>query len=127
MKKIIILLLLVSYLLPTFGITIASHYCGNKRTSISIKLIGTERCACGSKKMKKNCCKTIFHTFNINDRQEQTEALQLNFNNEASAAPQYKTIIPVWKLATHHSFLHYHYLKNQVKQPLYLMNQTFRI
>ncbi len=68
MKRVFVLLLTLFYLMFTSGMTISAHYCGGKLTSVSLLRLGKEKCPCGSKKMKKDCCKTKSCTFKINNR-----------------------------------------------------------
>lgn len=39
------------------GMSVKSHYCGGKLTSISILPFASAKCPCGKKVMKKDCCK----------------------------------------------------------------------
>lgn len=65
-----IILLVFLYLIPTIGITISVHYCGNKITSFSLTHFSSEHnCPCGSKKMKKNCCSNEVTVIKIDDNQ----------------------------------------------------------
>lgn len=58
MKKIALILVLLVYLIPAIGITVSAHYCGENITWVSVNFEQTtHKCACGTKKMKTDCCK----------------------------------------------------------------------
>ncbi|QQS28964.1 MAG: hypothetical protein IPM47_19355 [Sphingobacteriales bacterium] len=80
MKKIAVILLMFLYLIPAIGVTISTHYCGGKVTSVSFNPFDTKhKCPCGSKKMKKNCCKDETTTFKLEDEQRKTQQVFCNF------------------------------------------------
>lgn len=58
MRRLIVILLSFFYVISVSGVTLVRHYCGGKLASTSLSFFDSEHaCACGSKKMKKNCCK----------------------------------------------------------------------
>jgi hypothetical protein len=57
MKRILLILVGLMYITSVSGVTINHHYCGGKLATISLSLASDHSCRCGSKKMKKDCCK----------------------------------------------------------------------
>jgi len=121
--------LLLLYLIPTFGINVTVHYCGGEISTISFGTVTKDKCACGSKKMKKNCCEDKNFSFEVDDNQAKTQESVLTFTNPLNfniALPQSfefsYTFFPVLV-----STDYFHHPPNYVKQPLYILNQVFRI
>jgi hypothetical protein len=67
MKKVIALFLLFIFLISNTGMAITIHFCGGKVSSISIVSTNKDRCKCGKKAMKKNCCKEKTTVLKIKD------------------------------------------------------------
>lgn len=129
MKRATVILLLVSYLIPAIGITVSAHYCGGKLASVSLELLGTEKCKCGSKKMKKDCCKTKTCTFKIKDEQQQTPQLAIDFSKSFSvhhAIIQNETN-SFFSSTVEAELYKHHSPPLLLKQPLYILNSIFRI
>lgn len=127
MKKATVLLLLVFYLIPTIGMTVSAHFCGGKLTSVSMQLLGNEKCPCGSKKMKKDCCKT--NTIKIIHEQQQAPHLSIDFSKLFSV---HHAIIQTETNSFFFSIVEAEFYKHHspallLKQPLYLINSVFRI
>jgi hypothetical protein len=78
LKKVLSILFVLIYLIPTVGIPINAHYCGGKLKSISI-LKFTSKCSCGKKPMKKNCCKNKTSILKIKNSHNFTKNINLNF------------------------------------------------
>ena len=129
MKRITAILLMFLYLIPVFGITVTEHYCGGKLTSVSTNFLGSVKCPCGSKKMKKNCCKTKSYTIGItNDHQKTAECaiyLSYNFDFQPSVFVPSCLNLP-FTLNLNTLYSNYHPPNNN-KQAIYLLNQVFRI
>lgn len=129
MKKITVILLLMCYLIPSIGMTVSAHYCGGKLASVSLQLLGTEKCKCGSKKMKKDCCKTTTCTIQIKSDQQPTPQLEVDFSKTFSVQPAIvqTNITTVFSATVEKDFYQHYPPPLQLKQPLYLLNGVFRI
>lgn len=57
MRKFVCIILVFVYPLLTSGMVLQLHYCGGKLSSVSLALSDIHTCSCGSKSMKKGCCK----------------------------------------------------------------------
>lgn len=57
MRKFVCIILIFVYPLLTSGVVLQLHYCGGKLSSVSLALSDAHSCSCGSKSMKKGCCK----------------------------------------------------------------------
>ncbi|MFI5221971.1 MAG: hypothetical protein ACHQK8_06585 [Bacteroidia bacterium] len=71
MKRIVTLLLIFFYLVPSIGFSMDLHFCGDKVTGISVSLLHTDKCKCGKKAAAK-CCKEVQVTVKISDSQKIT-------------------------------------------------------
>lgn len=57
MRRIVAIILLICYLIPCVGMSVNTHYCGGRVTSVSIISSKSNQCPCGKRMMKKGCCK----------------------------------------------------------------------
>lgn len=57
MRRIVAILLFACYLIPCLGLSVSTHYCGGKVTSVSVLSTKNTHCLCGKRAMKKGCCK----------------------------------------------------------------------
>ena len=129
MKRVITIIVLLCYLIPSFGLSVSAHYCGGKIRSISLTSSKPPHC-CGTKKMKPGCCKDKVCTFKINDASQSVSSstiipykielsnslfcivTSLAFNSHIISGP-----LPFYN----------HYPPLGSRQPLYLSNKVFRI
>jgi outer membrane protein W len=105
------------------------HYCGGELSSISIGAKSENPCTCGSKKMKKNCCEDKTFSYEVDDNQAKTQECLLTFSNSFNldvALPSSFEICYVC-FPTIVSEYYFHHPPNNVKPPLYILNQVFRI
>lgn len=75
MKKLFVILLLLSYGLSSFGMTLYVHYCCGKIDKVDLVPVENTQCPIGKKATKKGCC---------DDRQVELK-IKTNYKNEASA------------------------------------------
>lgn len=129
MKRVFVLLLTLFYLMFTSGMTISTHYCGGKLTSISLLRLGKEKCPCGSKKMKKDCCKTKSCTFKIKQVQQSTPQLSIDPVKSFSTLHfiTYSSHLLISSQKARIELYNHHPPPQNEVQPLYLFNQVFRI
>ena len=111
------------------GVTITTHYCGGKLASVAVNLSSTQKCACGSKKMKKDCCKTNTCTFSIKDVQQKNAEYTFECNDNFKIQPAITNVanIIVQPLIEKDNFSNHHYPPDEITHSLYLLNQVFRI
>lgn len=129
MKKFVVTILLLLYLIPTFGINVTVHYCGGEISSVSFGTVATDKCACGSKKMKKNCCQDKNFSFEVDDDQSKTQVVEITFlkyfDIQADLPKAFQFDYQYFpQIATEDYF---HHPPNNVKPPLYILHQVFRI
>lgn len=117
------------YIIPVIGVTVTTHYCGGKIASVSVNLIGSKKCSCGSKKMKKDCCKTDICTFSIKDVQQKNVEYIFGCNNNFKVQPAIITVATtsVKPVIAENNFNNHHYPPDKITHSLYLLNQVFRI
>jgi len=129
MKKIAIIFLLFLYLIPTIGFSVSAHYCGGKMTSLSLKLVDNHKCPCGSKKMKEGCCKDETKTFNLKNDQQKTTSVTCNFKRTTDLQLFFTDDLNlVYRFPiVQKSFAHSTHPPDNLRQPLYLLNQVFRV
>jgi len=130
MKKATIILLMLLYLIPAIGVTVSVHYCGGRLASVSLNPSDTEhKCPCGSKKMKKDCCKDVVNTLELDDDQKRPQPMLLNIGAIAIA----HHVVACTQAFNHKSpaisaeFEHCSHPPDDLKHPLYLRYQVFRI
>lgn len=79
LKKILSISLLLTYLTFSTGINLSKHYCGGKLISVKLSSQQEKACdKCGGKPMK-GCCKDIQSSFKIDNDQQQTAKLALDY------------------------------------------------
>lgn len=78
MKKIISIALLFHYVIPVIGISLSVQYCSEEITSISFGFDNSEKCVCGSKKMKQICCQD--KNFSLKLKADQHKAPHVSLN-----------------------------------------------
>ncbi|MES2592892.1 MAG: hypothetical protein V4608_13495 [Bacteroidota bacterium] len=129
MKKFLLLLSVFLYIVPTVGFSVTAHYCGGKLASISLTASDEQACVCGSKKIKKNCCKNKIVSVKIKDGQQtptqlnpdfKAFELQLLFLGAEQLNFQFKQ-------EAINSFYYKHRPPDRPNQPLFLLNRVFRI
>ena len=129
MKKIIVTIFLLLYLIPTFGVNVTVHYCGGEISSVSFGEAGIDKCACGSKKMKKNCCQDKKFSFEVDDDQSKTPEAAITFLKSFDI----QTFLPKAFKFDYNYFPqitsgdYFHHPPNNVKTALYILHQVFRI
>lgn len=76
MKRILSLIIMVLYLLPAFGMTVSTHYCGGKLAHVS--LFGSKpkmNCACNTPNtqnrilVKNKCCEQFVYSLKLENQQ----------------------------------------------------------
>lgn len=130
MKRIVIILLMFFYLIPTIGVTVSAHYCGGKVTSVSFMAFDTKhKCPCGSKKMPKDCCKDETTTIKLDDEQQKNQPAFsyvveiLDFQPALTTNFTYNYRTPL--LST--DFDHSTHPPDDLKHPPYIRHRVFRI
>lgn len=130
MKRITVILLMFLYLLPAIGVTVSAHYCGGKVTSVSFNPFDTKhKCPCGSKKMKKDCCKDETKTFKLKNEQQKAHQFTLKVFKVFTFQPvlvdnftfsyQQPLILNDYSTTDHPP--------DNIKHPLYIRHCVFRI
>jgi hypothetical protein len=130
MKKIALLLILFMYLVPAIGITVSAHYCGSRITWVSVNFEDQEhKCACGSKKMKTDCCKDKVAFVKLDIKQLNTS---YDFNVIATISDKLNPLQSyahksLWLATQHHIQVLYLPPPDNLKHPLYVCHCTFLI
>jgi hypothetical protein len=117
------------YLIPSFGLSVTSHYCGGKLKSVSLSFSKSHNC-CGAKKMKPGCCKDKVCTFKISDTRQSASSSTIVSNQTGFSHYSFYTATPI-VVADNRSIQFLSYYNNSPPlgslQPLYLSNKVFRI
>lgn len=131
MKKIALLLLLFLYLIPAIGVTVSTHFCGGKIASVSFNpFVTNHKCPCGSKKMKKDCCKDETTSFKLDNEQQKTQQVLCNFVTGTSIIqPAILTAVTFgYKTALLTTWFEYHtHPPDDLKHSLFIRHCIFRI
>ena len=130
MKRIIIILQLFFYLIPAIGVSVSTHYCGGKLTMVSLNYSDGHDCSCGSKEMKKDCCKDERTYIKLKNEQQKTQQVTVNpFKNFGKPIPVCNTIQAYIQPFLTSRFSNYYLPPPEQKsgQPIYLLHQVFRV
>jgi hypothetical protein len=129
MRKIAVILLLHLSVIPTFGINITVHYCGGEFSSLTFGTTAKNKCACGSKKMKKNCCEDKTFSYEVDNDQAKTQECLLNFSNLFNLDLALSSSFEICYVCfpTIVSEYYFNHPPDKVKPSLYILNQVFRI
>lgn len=129
-KKTGIIILLFFYLIPVVGVTVSAHFCGGKISSISFISTDKHNCPCGSKSMKKNCCKDISAYIKLKNAQHKSILFSINdfkpllkkfFSNKSD-------FIVVREISVSDNlYSTFHPPNKIISYPLFLINSVFRI
>ncbi len=129
MKKTAITFLLLLYLTPTFGVNVTVHYCGGEISSIFFGKTSDNKCACGVKKMKKNCCEDKNSSCQVNDDHAKPQQFSISpsktFDIQAIQPLIFQLTNVFFPLITPDDY--FHHPPDNKKQPLYILNQVFLI
>lgn len=81
MRRLFSIALLIIYTTVICGFTVNMHYCGGKLASVDLSISSEKHpCACGSKAMKKGCCKNKSVHFQYKAEQKVQHFTTVNFN-----------------------------------------------
>lgn len=129
MKKFLSIILAVVYLVLVSGITLQLHYCGGKLSSVKVTLVDNNHsCSCGSKTMKKGCCKNQSVYVKVKGDQKSSNNSIISFDNAKSIALQLPFIIRNLPLVQYSSIIsNYHEPPPRYSNSLLIFNSTFRI
>lgn len=67
MKRIVAILLIVIYALPSLGAGLKNYYCCGKLHAIKISYASNVNCQCDKSGKKDRCCKIEYKSFRVND------------------------------------------------------------
>ncbi|MBU3743320.1 MAG: hypothetical protein FGM61_02070 [Sediminibacterium sp.] len=70
MKRLLALIVSLSFIAASSGASVNIHYCRGKVSSVSLSFLPTASCKCG-KKTKMGCCKTETHLVKLTDNAKQ--------------------------------------------------------
>jgi hypothetical protein len=130
MKKVLISILAVIYLAATIGVTLQRHYCMNRLVGWSLTQQQDDMCSkCGMDKSdkKKGCCNDETIKVKISDDQQ---SIFTSVHFESPVYPVvydhtvYESLLPVSSL---HQHLYDHGPPGNLKVPVFLRNNVFRI
>lgn len=81
MKKLLQILFIFIYLLPTVGLTVAYHFCGDTLVSASIASANAGKepsDCCGEDQDDDTCCHTQFKSYKLDDMHFASAKIELN-------------------------------------------------
>jgi hypothetical protein len=131
MKKIVAVLLLFLYVMPSMGINLWVHYCNGFVSSVSFGFDDVKKCSCNGNTMKKNCCQDKELSFQLNDDQNKSPLFVLNIAKSVDTQPEFVLAndfqnSQVFASAST-SFILWHHPPEEIKQPLFVLHRVFRI
>jgi hypothetical protein len=127
MKRILTILLTLTYLASTAGVCVNIHECHGKVTSKKIDLLSHDTCGCKGG-MKKDCCKNTVILCKIPDNQQQAGKISAqNFESFSFLGFLQSTFFIFFsQLCSEHTFAS-HSPPRSSTTPLYISNNIFRI
>jgi hypothetical protein len=93
MKRLLALILSVSFIAASSGASVNVHYCRGKVSSVSWSIFPTPSCKCGKKTMK-GCCKTETRLVKLSDNAKQPEFIAAHSMPVVEAAPITTYFVP---------------------------------
>lgn len=129
MKKSLSIVLTIVYLVLVSGITLQLHYCGGKFRSLNLVLDeNSPSCACGSKTMKKGCCKNQTVYIKVKGDQKSSNNSKISFDDGKKTAFQRPSFTLNLSLAQYVStIINYHAPPPRYNNSLLIFNSSFRI
>ena len=79
MKRLVAALLAFIYLTVSSGMVMNSHYCMGKLSSVSLSVLPSAKCVCGTKMTKKSCCRTEVKLVKVEDAQQKAVVADVSF------------------------------------------------
>ncbi len=128
MRKFIVVLVIVCYLIPTLGFSVTAHYCGGKPASVSLGIAMHSNCACGSKAMKKRCCRDKTCAIRITNSPQNVSHFMIDvtkhdeFKSPLSTLKEFKVC-----LYKHKNSTYVEYPPPSENVSLFLLYRVFRI
>lgn len=130
MKKFLVTLLMLLYLIPAVGVTFSAHFCGEELASISHSVTEAEKCLCGMQPMKKSCCEDKQLQIKMDDNQQKTELLSPKFSNPFHILFSIPSVLEIpFVFQSNNDRNHSFYNPPQLffKRHIYLLNNVLRI
>jgi hypothetical protein len=127
MKKTTTIFFLFIYFILTVGMTVSTHFCGGKITSVQVLpfIPKEDACGCDDATTPGDCCKTEIKTVQLNDEQ-----IAVHVNQPSS--PQ--TAVTLWAETSTEIVLSSHAVREVVpassppdSPPLYILHSVFLI
>ncbi|MBS1759842.1 MAG: hypothetical protein JST23_06925 [Bacteroidetes bacterium] len=100
MKKLLVILLLISYSVASYGVTLNYFYCCGKLKTVSINEIKKEDNNCPGKKNKK-CCKYKKVQIKLKADQKQTPKVDFTIHAPSIVAPIPQNTLIAYTLIEH--------------------------
>lgn len=132
MKRFITILLTFLYVGVSSGNSLYLHYCMGELQGMSLSQDQGDHCDnCGmlkSRSVKKGCCEEKQQHFKI-DKDQKTSSYDFQFNAlyPVTLTPKYSDIFPLHSTSISESFPVNQAPPDLTSQPVYLLNQAFRI
>lgn len=130
MKRVSVILVMLLYLIPAVGVTVSVHICDGAIKSASFNPFDSDhRCSCGSKKMKKDCCKDETASIKLEEDQQKKQFvsyglakvvdLRTTFSNKPTFYCQTQLLSSEFDYGLHPP--------DDVKHPVYIRHRVFQI
>ena len=130
MRKLISILLLISYFNTAFAVGIDIHFCSGQIADVKLAGFGRAHCDCPEGSMPKGCCKNETHFCKTDDHKGQAAAV-------ASAKylikipvllPDYISPLPIMNFEKDNSLTNNSRRSNfKHSLPLFILNEIYRI
>lgn len=128
MKKLLAILVMLLYIVPAVGVNVSAHFCGGYPVTESSSK-EQKSCFCGSKSMKKSCCKNKQQLLKIDDTQQNSELPVQKFSNPFYAVFSIPAELASVIFTSYTNAIGQRLPKppSLYREPIYLLNRVFRI
>jgi hypothetical protein len=128
MKRLFAIFFCFVYLVPTLGISLNLHYCGETLTAISLFNIGDKNCCCGEEEESDDCCKD--KSVNCQVKEGQNTAVKIT-PLQVQVIPAVNACTEIFRRRGDYALLiEFAYIREQravPDDPVYILNRILRI
>ena len=127
MKRALAIFILMLYSIANFGISVHTHWCGGKISSVRISYSLKHTCGCGPK-MDIGCCKNGFVYSKLsNEHVKSANNVIQDYKNDLKPIVSLKPIDFSISFIVTRDISNYHAPPFKTKLPVFLSNSVFRI
>ena len=131
MKRIVTIVVLMTYLALNCGLVINSHYCGGKLASFSLFDFNDNKCDKCGQKMAKDCCKDTKTQLSVDDDQQIARSntfSAIDYSNFLALVPNFSfQLTPDFAIINLNTTRFYVFETGPPKTPIYIQVNSLLI